>query len=385
MIIDNENNTIFYNENDFNKLDKIVNVTQKYICEYNDRKPPESFEGYYLSCPTHYTISIKDTFYGRYKGDFKRCIKFYNGKDVPMKALEVDKTCGVKPIDTLKELCEGKKECLVKPCNDFFGKVCRKTYKYLYVDYYCKKDIEIKKPKLMINMFTNKIEVNSIYENAISEFYQYSKYHGYKFVINRVRYDSERQTFYMKINTIIENLIKCLKDKSYDWIFWVDSDVILINPNIKLETFLPDEKMDLIHFIAARDHNGLNCGVFLIRVHPWSLNFLIRATSYSYYNLEEYLRFADQTSMSNVLKFSNDTSEHYIIVPRNWFNSYLGDKKKGDFLVHLAGRPQKSKKGKILRLQIKNDTEWYTAMTNKELRKNVLDYYNLPKEKQLKI
>jgi len=41
-----------------------------------------------------------------------------------------------------------------------------------------------------------------------------------------------------------------------------------MNPNIKLETFLPDEKMDLIHYIASRDHNGLNGGVFFIRVHP---------------------------------------------------------------------------------------------------------------------
>jgi len=111
----------------------------------------------------------------------------------------------------------------------------------------------------------------------------------------------------------------------------------------------------------------------------------MRANSYSYYNLKKYLRFADQTSMRNVLKDSNDTNEHYVIVPRSWFNSYLGDKKKGDFLVHLAGRPKKSKKPKDLHLLIKNDIEWYTAMTNKDLRKIVLEYYNLPKEQQLKV
>ena len=67
-------------------------------------------------------------------------------------------------------------------------------------------------------MFSNKIVVNSVYENAISEFYQYSKYYGYKFVLNRYRYDNEREIFYMKLNMLIENLIKCLKEKSYDWI-----------------------------------------------------------------------------------------------------------------------------------------------------------------------
>jgi len=219
-------------------------------------------------------------------------------------------------------------------------------------------------------MFSNKIVVNSVYENAISEFYQYSKYHGYKLVLNRNRYDTEREIFYMKINTVIENLIKCLQEKSYDWIFWVDSDVVLANPNIKLETFLPDEKMDLIHFIAADDHNGLNCGVFFIRVHPWSLNFLMRANSYFYYHQEKYLSYADQSSINNVLTGSNDTDEHYIIVPKSWFNRYLSSKRKGDFLIHLAGKKQgKSERARDFRLQIKNDTEWTTAMTNKELRK----------------
>jgi len=67
-------------------------------------------------------------------------------------------------------------------------------------------------------MFSNKIDVNSVYENAISEFYQYAKYHGYKFELNRYRYDTEREIFYMKLNMIIEYLIKSLKEKTYDWI-----------------------------------------------------------------------------------------------------------------------------------------------------------------------
>ncbi len=67
-------------------------------------------------------------------------------------------------------------------------------------------------------MFANNIDVNSVYENAISEFYQYAKYHGYKFILDRYRYDTEREIFYMKLNMIIENIIKSLKDKSYDWI-----------------------------------------------------------------------------------------------------------------------------------------------------------------------
>jgi len=143
MIIRNVNNIIFdENENKFKKLNKIINKDPKYLCEYPDKKPSESFKGYYLSCPTHYTISINNTFYGRYKDDFEHCITYPDGKNVSMSELSVNKTCGVEPFDTLKELCEDRIECLIKPCDAFFGsEMCLNTYKYLYVDYFCKKDI----------------------------------------------------------------------------------------------------------------------------------------------------------------------------------------------------------------------------------------------------
>jgi len=143
--------------------------------------------------------------------------------------------------------------------------------------------------------------------------------------------------------------------------------------------------MDLIHFIGTIDFNGFNGGVFFIRVHPWSLNFLMRASTYFYYNQEDYLLFADQSSMNNILTSSKDAENHYIIVPQYWFNSHIDDKQKGDFLVHLAGQRNKTERARKLRSQIEEDPEWYTSVSSKDLRKKVLEYYDLPKEKQEKI
>jgi len=140
MIIKNVNNTL-YDDDEFSNLDEIIEIDPQYLCEYRNRKPSESFKGYYISCPTHYTISINNTFYGRYKNDFEHCTKHPNGRRARMSELRVKKTCGVEPLDTLKELCEDRKECLVKPCNAFFENACSNTLKYLYIDYYCKKDI----------------------------------------------------------------------------------------------------------------------------------------------------------------------------------------------------------------------------------------------------
>jgi len=76
----------------------------------------------------------------------------------------------------------------------------------------------LKKERIAIVMFSNVIKVNSAYENAVSAFYQYSQIHGYDFHFNHNRYDTERQIFYMKLNSVIETLINALKMKKYDWV-----------------------------------------------------------------------------------------------------------------------------------------------------------------------
>ena len=64
----------------------------------------------------------------------------------------------------------------------------------------------------------DKFKVNSIYENALSEIYQYSKIHGYDLYVDHFVYDTDREIYYMKTNTIIKYLMKFLEEKSYDWI-----------------------------------------------------------------------------------------------------------------------------------------------------------------------
>jgi len=77
---------------------------------------------------------------------------------------------------------------------------------------------EIKKPKFAVVMFSNFIEPNSIFENAISEFYQYADIHNYEFFFNKKKYDNDRSTYYMKINSLIEAIIYGLKTGEFNWI-----------------------------------------------------------------------------------------------------------------------------------------------------------------------
>jgi len=380
-----EDLSFYYNQEEFDKLEDIINEkNSNYFCEYGTAKPPEAYEGYEIKCPTHYTIKLDYVFYGRHANDTKHCNKYYEGVDVEEERLKSDKECGSEPIEAVKELCEGRVYCSLRPGGSHFTDSCSSKFKYLHIDYHCVKDKELKKEDISIVMFSDKVAPNSAYENAISSFYQYSKIHGYDFKFYHNRFDTERQIFYMKFNSIIETIIERLQEKRYGWIFWVDSDVILTNPNIRIETFLPNDKMNKIHFIASDDSSGLNAGVFLIRVHPWSLNLLMRAMAYSYFNKDKSLRFADQSSINNVLTETNDDKDHYIIVPQTWFNSYFGVETHGDFLLHLAGIVGKDEESKLLREEIIEDETWY-GKTSEEMRNEVLKYYSLPKKKQHKI
>jgi len=168
---------------------------------------------------------------------------------------------------------------------------------------------------------------------------------------------------------------------------WTDSDTIIRNPNIKLESFLPNEKMNKIHLIAAYDYIGrkkfccgLNTGVFFVRVHEWSLNLLMRAMSYPYFNIKKELKLPEQISLNNIL-IENDESEHYIIVPPKWFNI-----RGGRFISHIMGYDKNKKKYVFENLikHLKKNQHKYNKTSN-IIRTEVLKYYNLPKERQIKI
>eukprot|EP00833_Pecoramyces_ruminatium_P015556 jgi/Orpsp1_1/1189588/evm.model.d7180000073067.1 len=371
-------NDFYYNKQDFMNLPEILEKEDEYVCERNF---PLENELKSLACPEHYTLAIDDARYGRYARDKERCKYDANNNEVSEKLLSVTISCTVSAKDKVKEMCEGRTNCsLISQRNHYSNRdPCVGIAKYLHVKYHCVKEKEIKKPKFAIVMYADNIAPNSVYEHAISEFYQYSKIHGYKLIVNNNKYDDVRRIFYMKLYVIQEALIEGLKNKKYDWIFWVDSDVALANPNIKLETFLP--KDNNVNLVIAADHNGINAGVFLIRVCSWSLNYMSRSIAYQYNRPETNLGFADQTSMNDVLLEGHE-QKHFVIVPQNWFNIYPGWRHDGDMLIHFAGRPDKNKDSLEVKDEIDRNENYLTAQTNKSLRKEVLEFYDLPREKQ---
>jgi len=253
-------------------------------------------------------------------------------------------------------------------------------YKYFseYNPEYLKEDNNrSNKTQISIVMFADKLNPNSIYENAVSEAYQYANIHNYTLSFNHLNYNKEKEIYYMKFSAILEKIIEGMKENNCDWIFWLDGDVSITNPTIKLETFLPEDEN--INFVAATDYNGLNAGVFFLKVNSWSYNIIINAMSYPHFKEKEYLRFAEQTALNNVLSKEENT-KHYYVVPLDWFNRFYGGRVKGDFIVHFPGHKHKDQKAQNLRKEV--GEKWYKANNNESLRKKVLNYYSLPRNKQ---
>ena len=99
--------------------------------------------------------------------------------------------------------------------------------------------------------------------------------------------------------------------------------------------------MSHIHFLATKDHNGLNSGMFFIRVDPWSIDFLTQTIAFPSYNPGLDLGVSmDQMAMSYLLNNSY-FEEHALFMPRPWFNAYEFhhgfEGHQGDLLVHFPG------------------------------------------------
>ncbi|KAJ9249234.1 CAZyme family GT34 [Paecilomyces variotii] len=139
-----------------------------------------------------------------------------------------------------------------------------------------------------------------------------------------------------------------------EWLFWFDADTVIMNPYIPLETFLPPPQLSDIHLLLTKDWNGINNGVFPIRVHRWSVEFLTAAISYPVIHPDVYLHWPDQSAMSNLIQDNDYFSRSIIYCPLRWFNAYMrspdGEELNpdsppeyqvhpGDLLVHFPGTP----------------------------------------------
>lgn len=129
---------------------------------------------------------------------------------------------------------------------------------------------------------------------------------------------------------------------------WVDADSIVVNPAISPELFLPPADLEQVFAMVTSDHQGLNNGLFYLKVHQSSLDLLTEIISYPLVHPDEDLGwFGEQAAMELVIKSTEARLEKenrppaIAWVPRQWFNTYEFEHgfegEPGHYMVHFAG------------------------------------------------
>ena len=173
---------------------------------------------------------------------------------------------------------------------------------------------------------------------------QYSHYNRREYVAHhRGRYDlrDSNVTHYFEEVKAVGAVpawakIKMIKDElakdDHDWIFWMDTDALFANMDMRLERFIDNR----YPFIATKDWYCLNAGVFFLKNDDWSRKFIDIVWS----KLEAYNH--EQDWMIGVLEKTEELEEHRKVkyLPQCSFNSYWHMKKlyqmyrPGDFIIH---------------------------------------------------
>ncbi|KAI9374064.1 hypothetical protein BJX61DRAFT_499936 [Aspergillus egyptiacus] len=196
---------------------------------------------------------------------------------------------------------------------------------------------------------------NPVYQRAVETHKEHCRRLGYPLFLLQQEVLEGVWNKLAYISSLIVQELQKPEDQRLQWLFWADSDTILMNPNMPLETFLPPRHLRDVHMVLTEDWNGMNAGVFPIRVHPWSIQLLSAAIGYPFTNPDATLYWAEQSAMVRLLDEHEYFSQSVAYVPLRWFNAYMrapdGESLNedspedlqvhpGDLLVHFPGTPR---------------------------------------------
>lgn len=181
---------------------------------------------------------------------------------------------------------------------------------------------------------------DSAYEQALYTHQRHADLHGYSILDLRTSVVDDLWNKPAYLLSIILNELRKAEHERTEWLFWFDRDTVILNPCIPLHIFLPPQ--DDIDLVISNDFNGLNNGVFAVRVCDWSVRLLCTILGYRELRPDEELPLSEQSAMERVLQDVRFKAK-VAYYPQRWFNAYPTDKEKdytvqdADLLVHFAG------------------------------------------------
>jgi galactosyl transferase GMA12/MNN10 family. len=171
---------------------------------------------------------------------------------------------------------------------------------------------------------------------------KYCEHHGYDFIDDESIVDHSRPLPWSKILLLIKYL------KNYDYLVWMDGDTIIMNSEIKLESFINKYMNELPmnggdgfrkDFLLCRDMgNKPNTGVWFIRNNEYVMNILELIYLQTQFINEQYW---EQAAFEYLYEVVLPDLRNYCHILRNnqqqQFNCWLDVYQYGDFILHFMG------------------------------------------------
>lgn len=232
---------------------------------------------------------------------------------------------------------------------------------------------------------------NGFWERCIRTHEHHNKANGYRLHVLRQHLMDDVWAKPAYILSLLLRELSKPESERLEWLLWVDADTIILNPYIPIETFLPPPgtEFDDVHLMYSNDWNGLNNGVFPIRVNQWSANLLAAVVSYRHYKPEDPLVFRDQSAMAALIK-EPEFAPHVVQAPQRWFNAYQGEHnetlqpfqiRRGDLLVHFAGVPAREERMQYwLERAEQHLDDWEIPVKSTSYPQEARDFWNEQRE-----
>ena len=223
------------------------------------------------------------------------------------------------------------------------------------------------------------LEGNEHYTKAFASHLEHALVHGTEvYVLCDKMIDNLWNKPAFILDLLLRKMIKP-ESKRLEWLVWVDRDTLILDQCRPATSFLRsstsnpplakwwrrtshvrsqdlDKSSPEINLLETNDTNGLNNGIFLLRVSRWMVSLFTAILAYRRYNPTVKLKFTEQSAMELVLK-DDRFKDQVQSVPQQWFNAYShgGPKeflerndtkeegledvhaRRGDWMIHFAG------------------------------------------------
>tara|TARA_R110001599_G_scaffold133843_1_gene311477 strand:- start:344 stop:2539 length:2196 start_codon:yes stop_codon:yes gene_type:complete len=189
----------------------------------------------------------------------------------------------------------------------------------------------------IVSLYTKEIADYAVHsENSIKE---YCEKQNYTFYIYREKIEENASPNWSKPQALLNHI------DDHDYIVWMDSDILILNPEKELESII--EKAPKKFILATKDigdHCMLNSGVLFFKSHQYTKKLITKWRDFNGDKSSLYASGGDQEILCETLRKSDGFGFNRKIFEMNEFNTDPRLVNEDTFILHFMAYPYELKK-----------------------------------------